>query len=246
MTDPSADRSPLRRLASPAYWWLRRLDWPLTVASRRLRRALLLGRLRLAAAWRRVPLAVDLAPDVILGRRIRVDLSAGGGRLVLGPRTAVGDDVLVRLRGGVLEVGPDCDIRSGVVLNVSGDLVLEGRNVLSHRLVIHCEESVRVGAMTIVGEHVTIADSRHVHVAPDRPVHHDVEARPVVLGRNCWVCAGAVVTMGTTVGSFCVIGANATVRGTVPDGHIAVGVPATTRPLRLPFDVADHGPGADA
>lgn len=60
---------------------------------------------------------------------------------------------------------------------------------------------------------------------------HPVTAQPmdeatVTLGRDVWVGAGAILLPGATVGDGCIIGAGAVVRGVIPDGAIAVGVPA--------------------
>lgn len=50
--------------------------------------------------------------------------------------------------------------------------------------------------------------------------------RPVVIGENSFIGAGAVVLPGTTIGSNCIIGAGAVVKGAVADGSIMIGNPA--------------------
>lgn len=54
----------------------------------------------------------------------------------------------------------------------------------------------------------------------------DTERAPVVIGDRTFVGANAVVLMGVTIGSGCVIGAGAVVTEDVPDGTCAAGVPA--------------------
>ena len=53
-----------------------------------------------------------------------------------------------------------------------------------------------------------------------------IERQPVKIGDFTFIGANAVVLMGVTIGSHCVIGAGAVVSSDVPDGHVAVGVPA--------------------
>jgi acetyltransferase-like isoleucine patch superfamily enzyme len=53
-----------------------------------------------------------------------------------------------------------------------------------------------------------------------------IDRQPVRIGDCTFIGASAVVLMGVTIGSHCVIGAGAVVRGNVPDFSVAVGVPA--------------------
>jgi acetyltransferase-like isoleucine patch superfamily enzyme len=53
-----------------------------------------------------------------------------------------------------------------------------------------------------------------------------VERRPVRIGDCTFIGANAVILMGVTIGSHCVIGAGAVVDIDVPDFGVAVGVPA--------------------
>jgi acetyltransferase-like isoleucine patch superfamily enzyme len=53
-----------------------------------------------------------------------------------------------------------------------------------------------------------------------------VERRPVRIGDCTFVGANAVILMGVTIGSHCVIGAGAVVSTDIPDRSVAVGVPA--------------------
>lgn len=50
------------------------------------------------------------------------------------------------------------------------------------------------------------------------------------IGRGCWIASGAIITQGVAVGDNAIVGAGAVVTRDVPAGHIAVGVPATSRP----------------
>lgn len=54
----------------------------------------------------------------------------------------------------------------------------------------------------------------------------EIERRPVKIGDYTFIGANAVILMGVTIGSHCVIGAGAVVTTDVPDGGVAVGVPA--------------------
>ena len=54
----------------------------------------------------------------------------------------------------------------------------------------------------------------------------ELERRPVRIGDCTFIGAGAIVLMGVTIGSRCVVGAGAVVTADLPDRAVAVGVPA--------------------
>lgn len=50
-------------------------------------------------------------------------------------------------------------------------------------------------------------------------------AKPIVIGNNVWIGAGAVILAGATIGDNSVIGAGSVVKKDIPANVIAVGVP---------------------
>lgn len=50
--------------------------------------------------------------------------------------------------------------------------------------------------------------------------------RPVYIGSNSFIGAGAIVLPGTTIGKSCIIGAGAVVKGKIDDYSIVAGNPA--------------------
>jgi maltose O-acetyltransferase len=54
----------------------------------------------------------------------------------------------------------------------------------------------------------------------------DIElARPVTIGENCWIGAGAILCPGVSVGDHTVIGAGSVVTRDVPERVVAAGSP---------------------
>ena len=51
------------------------------------------------------------------------------------------------------------------------------------------------------------------------------DARPVTIGDNVWICAGALILPGVTIGEGSVIGAGSVVTRSVPPRCLAVGNP---------------------
>ncbi|MFC4000610.1 gamma carbonic anhydrase family protein [Prauserella oleivorans] len=91
-----------------------------------------------------------------------------------------------------------------------------------------------------LGERSNIQDGCVVHcteedptiLGPDSAIGHAVHVEGARIGSGCLVASGSVVLNGTVIEDGGMVGAGAVVsyRGHVPSGHIALGVPARTRP----------------
>lgn len=81
-----------------------------------------------------------------------------------------------------------------------------------------------------VGPQVNIITENH---AEQPELRHNVYTKPVVIKRNAWIGAAAVILPGVTIGENAIVAAGAVVTRDVPDNVIAGGVPARAiRPIR--------------
>lgn len=97
-----------------------------------------------------------------------------------------------------------------------GSVVMQGAIVQSCASIgKHC--IINTGAS--VDHDCCIAD--FVHIAPHATLSGNVQ-----VGEGSWIGVGAVVKQGIKIGLHCMIGAGAVVVNDIPDGVIAVGVPA--------------------
>jgi acetyltransferase-like isoleucine patch superfamily enzyme len=200
-----------------------------------------LGRQRRLRDWdKRVELVCD--PSATVGKAV-LRTSGRRGRLVIGSGVRIEDGVLISITdGGTVEIGSRSHLRTGVILNVSGRLVLTEENQLSFNAVVHCAEAVTFEALAGAAEGVTVVDAQHVHGTPgaaDEHYYHNNVTAPVVIGRNTWLGAHCVVTSGVTLGSATTVAGNSLVApGTYADGATLVGVPARMA-MRRPAAAAD-------
>ena len=82
-----------------------------------------------------------------------------------------------------------------------------------------------------IGRHCDIASGAHIytHSTVKRCVTGRVvpiERKPVRIGDRTFIGANAVIQMGLTIGSHCIVGAGAVVSIDLPDCTAAFGVPA--------------------
>jgi acetyltransferase-like isoleucine patch superfamily enzyme len=83
---------------------------------------------------------------------------------------------------------------------------------------------IEIGDGTMLGPGVKLISSGHGLAPADRKKR--ITMAPIVLGRNVWVCAGATILHGVTVGDDAVVAAGAVVTEDVPAGVVVAGVPA--------------------
>jgi acetyltransferase-like isoleucine patch superfamily enzyme len=198
----------------------------LDVVQRGRRQALLAG-LRAQAEWAGASLDLSIDRSVTIGRRLRVRITPGSSStLRIAEGTTIGDDVLILCKGGSIDIGPWCDVRRGVVLNISGRFVAAGWNVLSWATVVHCSNRITLHEKVAVGDYVTLVDSSHFHDATDRTIHENVEFGAIEVGANTLLAAKCTLTRNARIGSHCIVAANSVVTGPVPNWRLVSGVPA--------------------
>ncbi len=83
---------------------------------------------------------------------------------------------------------------------------------------------VDIGDRVMIGPNVSLITDGHAMPPSQRRAW--IEARPIVIGANVWIAAGATIVGGVTVGENSVVGAGAVVTRDVPPNRFVAGVPA--------------------
>ena len=146
------------------------------------------------------------------------NLSLGPGVLFIGR--------LKLARGTKLSLGAHCRVRKTVIVNGGGEVSV-GEHTLLNGCWIGAAQRVEVGAWALISD-CNISDTDFHNLAP-RERHLPASARassPVVIGRNAWIGARAIVLKGSRVGTDSVVGSGSVVRGDVPEGVVVAGNPA--------------------
>jgi acetyltransferase-like isoleucine patch superfamily enzyme len=100
-----------------------------------------------------------------------------------------------------------------------------GRDVfINHNCTLNDIGGITIGDEVFIGPRVSLISSGH----PIDPAlrRRQIVAAPIVIERGVWLCAGATVLHGTTVGEDSVVAAGAVVTRDVPAGVVVGGVPA--------------------
>jgi acetyltransferase-like isoleucine patch superfamily enzyme len=81
---------------------------------------------------------------------------------------------------------------------------------------------IKIGDYTQIGPNVVIISANHDPYDSRRHI-----PKPVIIGKYCWIAAGAKVMPGVHLGDFTIVGAGAVVTQSFPEGFCVIaGVPA--------------------
>lgn len=144
---------------------------------------------------------------------------------------ASADARLAMLREILADVGDGCVIRPPFHCDYGGNIRL-GRGVfLNFGCVILDSVDVRIGDGTQIGPNVQIIGADHPRDAEHRRKMLEF-GRPVRIGANVWIGAGALILPGVTVGDDAIIGAGSVVTRDIAPGVTVAGNPARVLPRR--------------
>ena len=104
---------------------------------------------------------------------------------------------------------------------------------------------VEIGDDVFIGPNVSLLtpvhplrwQQRNTRVKPDGTLCNCEYAKPIKIGKNCWLAVNVTVIGGVTIGEGCVIGAGSVVTRDIPPNSLAVGNPC--RVLRQITDKDD-------
>jgi acetyltransferase-like isoleucine patch superfamily enzyme len=136
----------------------------------------------------------------------------GPGRVVFGDRCEVFSSRLAPTT--IYTHEPDAVVRFGDRVRLTGTR-------------IGCSELIEVGEWSGLADARLMDTDFHALESYDMPRYNTVgRNKPIRIGRNVWVGAGAMVTKGVRIGDHSVVGAGAVVANAVPPGVVVFGNPA--------------------
>lgn len=132
------------------------------------------------------------------------------------------------------EIGENVIIQGPVFFHYGCHTHIGKQCFFNYNLTIQDDARVTVGDGCAFGPNVTIVTPLHPMISTERHAIRRADgsirgmcyAKPVTIGKNCWIGANVVVCPGVSIGEGCVIGAGSVVTRDIPSGTFAAGVPA--------------------
>lgn len=132
------------------------------------------------------------------------------------------------LREGLGHVGEGADIRPPFHCDYGYNIRLGDGVFLNFNCVVLDVVGVTIGPGSQIGPGVQILTADHPRDPAQRASGLEF-GRPVRIGRNVWIGAGAIILPGVTIGDDALIGAGSVVTRDVPAASTALGNPARVR-----------------
>jgi acetyltransferase-like isoleucine patch superfamily enzyme len=162
---------------------------------------------------------LSLGAHILIGDRVIIFQNKDGGPAVIGDRVQI-------LRDTAIETG------------FGGSLRIGNNTCIHPRGQINAYKSpIEIGDGVEIAPNCAFYSYDH-GFAPDKPISEQpLESKgKITVGDHAWLGVGAIVLSGVRIGKGAVVGAGSVVTHDIPDGGIAVGVPA--RLIRSRNDIA--------
>lgn len=149
-----------------------------------------------------------------------------------GTRPHEGEKRAALLKKMFAEIGENCYVEPPLHANWGGRHVRFGKNVYANfNLTLVDDAEIVVGDGVMFAPNVIVATAAHP-ICPELRARGLQYNRPVRIGNNVWIGAGAVILPGVTIGDGTVIGAGSVVTKDIPANVVAVGNPCRVlRPI---------------
>ena len=152
-------------------------------------------------------------------------------KIRLGDGVVVDDLVVLDAKGATnrgITVGDGVFLGRGTILSCKdGDIVLGDHTNIGFNCEVFSASTVTVGRHGLFAAYTYLVGGGHEFDRADVPViEQQRSSRGITLGDNVWLGTGTKVLDGVRIGQGVVVGAGAVVTDDLPDGAVAVGIPA--------------------
>lgn len=120
----------------------------------------------------------------------------------------LGGYIIVNQGVAMMQGGSFTAVNEGKIILEKSVYVGKDAKMVAHNL-------IRIGENTIFGPNVIIYDHDH-KIEDGKILHTEFNSAPVIIGKDCWIGAGAIILKGTQIGDGTVIGAGTVVKGVIP------------------------------
>jgi len=139
---------------------------------------------------------------------------------------------LLRLFGAT--VGRDAHVYPSCRISLPWNLALGDNTAIGERSVIYALGPISIGKRVTISQYAFLCAGSHDYTSP----RMDLTKPPIEVGDDAWICAGAFVGPGVTIGNRAILAARGVAVADIPDDEIHGGNPARFIKRRPPLQAA--------
>jgi len=163
-------------------------------------------------------------------RRVRIHVRGSGNQILIAPQARV-SNVVISMEGSGhrLEIGGDVGIHAGEFRFFDDGCTIEiGERTTIYDAAFGATEagSITVGDDCLLSKGIDVRNGDSHSIVDATSGERLNVAEDVHLAAHVWVGARAMILKGSRIGAHAVVGAGSIVSGPVPEGTVAVGIPA--------------------
>lgn len=133
------------------------------------------------------------------------------------------------LRWSGAKIGRNVRVCSSVMIAGAGNLTIGDNTWVGHRTMLIASSCIKIGSNVDIGPNVFIGNGTH-RLTPDRERIAGIElSEDVTIGNGCWLCANSMILPGVVVGNQCVVAAGAVVTKSFAKRCMLAGIPAEVK-----------------
>lgn len=134
------------------------------------------------------------------------------------------------LRAFGAKLHPNARVYPRATIWLPSNLIMHENACISDDVVCYCADRVEIGAHSIISQFTYLCGATHEF----EKVNNPLVAKPIIIGRRCWVAASCFVGPGVTIGDGAIVGATSSVYKDLKGWTVYVGNPARAlRPRTL-------------
>lgn len=151
-------------------------------------------------------------------------------RLFLGRGTRIGGMGRIDLRRNAkFYIGEKSFIARGceIVVTDSASCIIGNNVSIGCFSNIRCNKKIEIGDRTLIAQFVSLIGGQYKYKKKGIPISlQGFDKNDIIIGKDVWIGAGAIILPKITIGSGAIIGAGSVVTHDIPEYSIAVGNPA--------------------
>ena len=142
------------------------------------------------------------------------------GERLWGTSFVVGKCAKIKVsKDGKLELGKALlNDNSFICVSDSGMISIGDNVTVNRNSIIVSKKRIIIGSGTSIGPNVCIYDHDH-RITAEGFIKNEYTVEDVVIGRNVWIGANAVILKGSIIGDNCIIGAGTVIKGKIADNN---------------------------